>query len=171
MLNSMLRRLFVVLAICFVFAATAHGEKPRNATWDGARAELVNAKQKLYVVTIAHPKRRHTCVMQSISYGEIVCVDHGQTTAYRAEDVQALILPGSHTRWYLYFAGFLAAGGAATWGTVVLSSVCVPCAAGTGVAAFLLFMMSPLTGMATDGDVADTLLYLAPGQTLKVNLE
>ena len=170
MISSTLRRLLTVLALNFVFTTVALSQRPVTATWDGALAELVNTKRTLYVVTIAHPKNRHTCMMQSISGSEIVCTHHGHTTTYRAEDVAALIFPGTHTRWYLYAAGFLAGGGVATWGTVVLASVCVPCAAVTGVAAFFLYWMAPMSAMATDGDVADTLLYLAPGQILKVKL-
>jgi hypothetical protein len=109
-------------------------------------------------------------LMQSINASEIVCMHHGHATAYRANDVAALISPGTHTRWSLYAAGFLAASGAATWGTVVLASVCVPCAVVTGVAAIFLCWMAPASAMATDGDTSDKLLYLAPGETLKVKL-
>jgi hypothetical protein len=171
MIPSKLRSLFTGLALSFVSAAIALGQSPQTSTWEGARTELVNTTQHtLYVITIAHPKSRHTCHIQSIDASEIVCTHHGHTTIYGAADVAALIFPGIHTRWYLYAAGFLAAGGAATWGAVVLASVCAPCFGGTLVAAFIFYGMVPMSAMLTDGDSADTLLYLAPGQTLKVKL-
>jgi hypothetical protein len=170
MISSTLRRLSTVLALGSAFATAALGQSPLAPTWESAREELVNTKHTLYVVTISHPSRRHTCLMQSINASEIVCSNHGHATAYRAEEVAALISPGTHTRWYLYAAGFLAAGGATTWVTVILAPVCVPCAATTGIAAFFLYWMAPMSAMATDDDTADTLLYLAPGQSLKVNL-
>lgn len=170
MILAKLYRLFTVLALSFIFATVALGQRPLTPTWEGARAELVNMKHTLYVVTISRPMNRRRCLMQSINASEIVCTRHGHTTAYRAEDVAALIIPGTHTRWYFYAAGFLAAGGVATWGTVVLASACAACAAITGVATFFLYWMAPMSAMATDGDTPDTLLYLAPGRTLKVNL-
>jgi hypothetical protein len=169
MIHSTLRSPFIALALSFVYAAVAFGQSP-TSTWEGTRMALVNSKQSLYVVTMAHPKRRHACLIQSINASEIVCTHHGRTTAYRAGNVAALIFPGTHTRWYLYAAGFLAGSGAATWGTVVLAPICIPCAAVTGIAAFFLFWMAPASAMMTDGDSSDTLLYLAPGQTLKVKL-
>lgn len=159
-------RLLAFLALCLALSAVAHGQQPLTPTWEEARAELANANDTVYVVTIAHPTSRHTCRMQSINAAEIVCSHHGHTTTYRAEDVAALVRRGTHTRWYLYAAAFLGAGGAATWGTVLLASVCAPCAVLTGVAAVLLYWMAPMSAMATDGDSPDKLLYLAPGQSL-----
>jgi len=170
MIPSTLRRLVSVLAFAFVFAGAALSQRPPTSTWEGAGAELFGTKRTLYVVTIAHPKRRHTCLMQAISATDVVCTHHGHTTTYRADDVAALILPGTHTGWYFYAIGFLAASGAATWGTVVLSSVCAPCAVATGIVAFFLFWMAPASAMMTDGDTSDRLLYLASGQTLKAKL-
>ena len=170
MTPSTLRRLFTVLMFSFVSVAVAPGQSQLTPTWEGARFKLFNTKQTLYVVTIAHPKSHHTCLMQSINASEIVCTHRGHTTAYRTENVAALIAPGVHARWYLYAAGFLSAGGAATWGTVALATVCPPCAVLTGIAAILLYSMVPLSAMVTDGDTSDKLLYLASGQTLKVKL-
>lgn len=176
MIPSTLRRTFLVLALSFNFAAVAFSQNPAARTWLGARAEFVNTKQKLnkqaiYVVTIAHPTKRRRCLTQSIDAEQIVCTNHRHAITYRAEDVAALIVPGTHTRWYFYAAGFLAAGGAATWAAVVLAPACIPCAAATGVAALFLLWMAPMSAMATDDDTADTLLYLAPGQGLKVKLK
>jgi hypothetical protein len=170
MIPSKPRSLFAGLALSFVFASFALGQSPTAPTWESARAERV-ATRTLYVITISHPKSRRTCLVQSIGASEIVCTHRGHQATYRVGEVAALILPGVHTRWYLYAAGFLTAGGAATWGTVVLASVCIPCAAATAVAAFFLYWMAPMSAMATDGDTADTLLYLAPGQSLKVKLK
>lgn len=170
MISLALRRIFTALALILVFATAASGQSPQTTTWEGARAVLAKTKQTVYIVTITHPKNRRTCLVQSIDASEIVCTHHGHSTAYRAEDVSALISPGTHTRWYLYAAGFLGAGGAATWGTVAFATVCAPCAVITGFAAFVLYWMAPASAMMTDGDSPDALSYLAPGQTLNVKL-
>jgi hypothetical protein len=170
MISSALRRLISILALNSFFAAVALGQAPVASTWQGVQEELFNTKHTLYVVTIAHPKTRHTCPMQSIDASQIVCNHHGHATAYFAKDIAALIHRGDHTRVYPFAAGFLAAGGAATWGTVVLASVCAPCAVITAVAALFFYQLAGLSGMLTDADSPDELLYLAPGQALKVSL-
>ena len=108
--------------------------------------------------------------MQSIDTSQIVCDHHGEKTAYKADDIAAIIEPGEHTPVLIYAGGILAASGAAAWGTAVLASVCIPCAVVTGVAALFLFMMAPGAAMASDGDSSDRLLYIAPGQKLQVKL-
>jgi hypothetical protein len=134
------------------------------------RSSACRAKKNVKIITIAHPKLRHSCTVVSISANEIICGHSGHTMTFRAEDVAAVIEPGEHSHWYLYFAGSLAAAGAATWGTVVLAAVCPICAAATGVAALFLYVITPGTAFLSDDDSADSLLYLAPGQTLKVGL-
>jgi hypothetical protein len=161
-------RLIMVLALSLISGA-ALGQAPQAATWQGAQA-LVVAKKNVKIITIAHPKLRHPCAVVSISANEIICGHSGHTMTFRAEDVAAVIEPGEHSHWYLYFAGSLAAAGAATWGTVVLAAVCPICAAATGVAALFLYVITPGTAFLSDDDSADSLLYLAPGQTLKVGL-
>jgi len=163
-------RFFPILALILLFATIAQSQAPVASTWEGAQANLVNEKHTLYVVTIAHPKIRHTCIVQSVNASEIVCSQHGHAIDYLAKDVAALIDRGTHSRWYFYSARFLAAAGAATWGTVALAPVCVPCAVFTGIAALFLYQLAGLSGMISDGDFPDELLYLAPGQTLKVSL-
>jgi hypothetical protein len=170
MILSAMRHLIPAFAISCIFANVALCQTSTTSAWEGARAELANPKQTVYVITIAHPKTRHTCLVQSVNASEIVCAHYGRTTTFRAGDVGALILRGEHARWYLYAAGFLAAGGGATWATVALSSVCIPCAAATGLAALVLYTLAPMCAMMTDGDSPDQLLYLAPGQTLRVRL-
>ena len=169
MISSAPCRIFRALAFFLVFANIALGQSPQTTTWGHALAVLANSKQTVYVVTIAHPKNHRTCLVQSINASEIVCTHRGHSIAYRAEDVSAIISPGTHTRWYLYAAGFLGAGGAATWGTIALATVCAPCAVITGIAAFVLYWMAPASAMMTDGDSPDTPLYLAPRQTVSVN--
>ncbi len=161
-------RLITALALSLISGA-ALGQAPQTATWQGAQG-LVATKKKVEIITIAHPKRRYSCVVDSINANEIICEHSGHITTFRAEDVAAVIEPGYHSHWYLYFAGSLAAAGAATWGTVVLAAVCPICAAATGVAALFLYVITPGTAFLSDGDSADSLLYLAPGQTLKVGL-
>ena len=169
MILSTLRGCIAVVTFGFIFSAVALGQNPQDRAWESAQRNIA-AKEKVYVVTIAHPKRRNLCVVQSIGLDKIVCTHPGHTRVFRAGDVAALIERGEHTRWQLYFAGVLAAGGAATWGTVVLASVCPVCAVATGVAALFLYVVAPLTAMLTEGDSGDSLLYLAEGQHLQVRL-
>jgi len=159
----------VSVALCQSTTISVSAPRGKATTWREAQDRL-GPKDTVYLVTIAQPKHRHTCHIDSMSVDEIVCSHLGHTTTYRADDVAALIHPGSHTPWYLWGAGFLAAGGAATWGTVVLAGVCPPCAVATGIAALFLYWMAPASAFLTDGDYDDALVYLAPGQTLKVSL-
>ena len=156
---------------CLLFAAAASGQSSPTATWELAPIyAAANTTKKLYIVTISHPKKRHACMLQSIDTSQIVCDHRGHISVYKAEDVAAIIELGEHTPVWIYVGAVLAASGAAAWGTGVLASVCIPCAAVTGVAALFLFMMAPGAAMAADGDSSDTLLYIAPGQKLKVKL-
>lgn len=164
-----LRRFITVFALGFISATLALGQTPLTSTWEGAQ-KMTSAKHKVYVVTTGHPERRHACVVRSIDSSGIACTHLGRATVYRAADVAALIRPGSHTKWYLWTAGFAAAAVAATWGTVVLAPVCPPCAVGTGVAALFFVAVTPLTAMMGDEDDADALLYLAPGQALQFKM-
>ena len=170
MTSRMLRSLIAVLALNFAFAAVGVGQTAHPTAWELAGLRL-SLGQTIEVVTIKHPDRRQRCVVNSVNANEIVCTHHGDTIVYQAQDVMALIKPGNHPHVLLWFAGVLAAGGAATWGTIVLTAVCPVCAVGTAVVALGLYVMAPMTGMlADDGDYPEELLYLAPGQTLQVKL-
>src|ERR1700759_4656945 len=96
MIARMLRWLITILSLNLIFAAVMHGQVAQATAWTGAEG-IITPKQKIYVVTAAHPNRRHTCMVRSIDESEIVCEHLGHTTAYRAEDVTALIGPGKHT--------------------------------------------------------------------------
>ena len=170
MFASTLRWIITGLAFSFSSAILAHGQIGQTVSWQGAQS-IIAAKQKIYVVTIAHPKRRHTCVVRSIDNDRIVCEHLGHTTAFQTGDVAALIEPGEHTPVFLFFAGFLSAAGAATWGTVILAPICPVCAAATGVAAAVLYVMAMGSGFLADGDHAGSVLYLAAGQRLQVSLD
>lgn len=165
----MLSRLVAVLSVSFIFAGAALGQAPKTAAWEPAQWQ-VGAKDKVYVVTMAEPKRRRACTVESISADEIVCMHGGHATVYGSKDVAALIHAGEHAPWYLFFAGFLGAGVAATWGTVVLAPICPVCAVATGIAAVFFYVLAPGSAMLTDGDYDGSLLYLAPGQRLQVKV-
>lgn len=167
-----IRHIIFCVTFCLLRGAAASGQNSPATTWEGVSIyAAANTTKKLYIVTIAHPKKRNTCMMQSINQSEIACDHHGHPKFYKAEDVAAIIEPGEHTPVLVYVGGILAASGAAAWGTGVLASVCVPCAVVTGVAALFLFIMAPGAAMAADGDTSDTLLYIAPGQKLQVRLK
>jgi len=165
------RNIIIFVASSLIFAVASSGQNSPAPAWEVAPVYPANTTKKIYIVTISHPKKRHTCMMQSINTSEIVCDHHGRLTIYKAQDVAAIIEPGEHTPVLIYVGGILAASGAAAWGTGVLASVCIPCAVVTGVAALFLFMLAPGAAMAADGDSSDTLMYLAPGQKLQVKLK
>jgi len=165
-----IRHIGLCATCCLLFAAVALGQNAPVPAWDVAPIYAANTTKKIYIVTIAHPKRRHSCMMRSIDTTGIVCEHHGHIRNYKAEDVAAIIEPGEHSHWYIYSIGFLAASGLTAWGTAVVASICLPCAIVPGLAAFALFWMAPAMAMAADGDSSDSLLYIAPGQVLKIKL-
>jgi len=169
--STLIRQITFVVVTCFLFAVSARGQSSAS-TWEVAPVDVGvgNSPKRLYVVTKTHPTKRHTCEARSVSTSEIVCEHHGRPTIYKAEDVAAIIEPGEHSRWHLYSIGFLAASGLTAWGTAVVASICLPCAIAPGFAAFFLFWMAPAMAMGSDGDSPDKLLYIAPGQTLRVKL-
>ena len=179
MTTTKLSRSITAVTLCFVAAGVALGQAPQvfqiprapqTSSWGDGVQRKVAAKEKVYVVTIAHPKHRNTCIVQSVDADEIVCTHPGHKTIFRAGDVAALIKPGEHTPVLLLFVSFLAGTGAATWGTVVLAGVCPVCAVATGITAAVLFILADGSGFLADGDYADSLLYLAAGQRLQVRL-
>ena len=167
MITPALRRLITVFALNLICVTGALAQSAVTATWEGARAKLVNTRHKVYVVTVADATRRHVCRVDSINDSEIVCGHRGHTTSFQANDVAALILPGRHAPLHLSFASSLALGAVAMMGAGIFSLVCPACAVVSGTAALVFFAMAPATAFHTD----DTLLYLAPGQSLQVNLD
>lgn len=179
MTASTLRCFVTALTFGFISTAVACGQAPQvfqapqapqNSSWGEGVVRNIAAKDKVYVVTIAHPKYRHVCVVAWIDDDKIACTHPGHESVYRVEDVAALVQPGEHAHVWPYFVGFLASAVAATWGTIVLAPVCPPCAVATGAAALILYWMAPASGMMSDDDSPDTLLYLAAGQRLQVKL-
>lgn len=169
MITRSLRRILTALTFSFISVVAAQGQAAQTTSWASAQG-VIQAEQKVYVITVAHPRRRHACLVHSIDDSEIVCTHLGRTATFHAGDVAALIRPGEHTPVLLFFTGFLAAAGAATWGTVILAPICPVCAVATGVAAAVLYVMTMGSGFLADGDSADTVLYLAAGQKLQVSL-
>jgi hypothetical protein len=142
---------------------------PQYTNWN--RLAQLHLGGKLFVVTMAHPHLRHVCNVQSFANEQLVCKDPlGVTHTYQPQKIAALIIPGQQTNVLAYFLGFTGAGAAATWGTLVLASTCVPCAVVTGMVAGLLYIVALGSGMGADADTPDQLLYLSPGETLQAKL-
>jgi len=144
-----------------------HYDNPKFTTWNSL-AE-VNPGGKLLVVTLSQPTSRHTCSVHSMTATELVCkAPFGATRTYPSSNIAALIVPGDFDLKMRLVIAFNAALGASIWGTVVLAAACPPCAVATGIAAFLFF--GSAGAVLIGDDVADTLLYLAPGQTFQAKL-
>jgi hypothetical protein len=138
------------------------------STWEEARFR-VPAGKKFIVVTLAEPTHRNSCRVQSVTLDRLTCKrPFRKTRAYNSQQIAALITPGDKGLWRVLFFGFNGGLGAAIWGTLILAPVCVPCAVGTGVAAYFFFGAAGV--VLFSGFEPDSLLYLAPGQTLQVKL-
>jgi hypothetical protein len=136
--------------------------------WDYASL-LAPSGRKILLITIAQPTHRIACRVKSSTVDHIACKDpFGVTHTYKSQDIAALITPGDKDVRIWFLLGFNGASAAAAWGTLVLSATCIPCAVATAVVAFALFGTCGAFLMA-DGQ-PETLLYLAPGQTLQVKL-
>lgn len=170
MITTTLRRVVSVFALSLICVTGALAQSPDTAAWEGATGKLVDTKQKVEIVTIAEPTRRQMCRVDSIEESEIVCRHHGHTVTFQANDVAALILHGG-TPGHVYFLRFLAAGGTAIFGGALLSLMCPTCAVAAVVAGLVFFAMAPVSAIYCRGNTGDTLLYLAPGQTLRVKLD
>lgn len=127
------------------------------------------AKGKLIVITMAQPTHRIACRVESFTVDQLACKGpFGTIRIYKPQQVAALLTPDDEDvrRWLLL--GFNGASAAAAWGTLVLSATCIPCAVATAVvAAFFFVANGPV--LVADGQ-PETVLYLAPGQTLQVQL-
>ena len=142
-----------------------HYKQPRFNNW-GPLAQI-SPGGKLFVVTLKDPTHSHSCRIRSFTADELHCKGLGART-YSSQEIAALIVPGDHDFRLRFVAGANAALGAAIWGTVVLAPVCIPCAVGTAIGAFFAFSAA---GAVFIGDgKPDSILYLAPGQTLQVKL-
>jgi hypothetical protein len=91
-----------------------------------------------------------------------------RTRIYKSSDIAALIVPGDLDFKIRFVLAYNAALGASIWGTVVLAATCPGCAAATGIAALFFFCGSG--AVLIGDDVPDSLLYLVPGETLRVKL-
>ncbi|HXE06951.1 MAG TPA: hypothetical protein VN612_03565 [Acidobacteriaceae bacterium] len=138
---------------------------PKLTEWNSLTE--INPSGRLFVVTRADPTHRHTCRVQSFSLDQLICKGH-RRSAFRAQDVAALIVPGNHISQRIWLAIGNAELGAAIWGTIVLAPVCPLCAAATAFGAFSALGFAATTLMCDN--VPDRLLYLAPSQTLQVKL-
>lgn len=182
MAHRITRTLITTFALTLIFASLAHAQNvqpwaswppstPRSDTFRGAMA-LGPTQGKLFVVTIAHPKQKQTCRIQSFKEDQLVCSrSRGRAPiVYRAQDVAALITPGEHTNVVAWFLGYVGVGAGAITGAVFLASVTIIGAVPVAIAGGFILLMAPLTGMFADDDCPDTVLYLAPGQQLQVKL-
>src|SRR6185312_5156245 len=167
MRSRTLRQLLTLVALVLVPSMLALAQAPQTRTWDGTQ-QIVIPKQKLYVVTTAQPMQRRYCMVSNVTDDQLVCQSRfGKAHTYRTQDIAAIITPGEHTVVFTFLA-FAGATAAATWGTIVVAATCPLCAVATGAAAGFLFICTLGSGFEADGDRADALLYLAPGQTLRV---
>jgi hypothetical protein len=149
--------------------------QPFTAAWnvpeyrDWSRLYQLHLGGRLFVLTTARPKVRHRCRVQSFAADKLVCKDPlGVTHTYKSQDIAALIIPGEYDFKVRFLLGSNAALGAAIWGTIVLAPVGIPCAAATALGAFFAFSASG--AILVGDDLPDRPLYLAPSQTLKVEL-
>jgi len=139
--------------------------KPKFTNWNSL-AEI-NPSGKVFVVTSADPMHRHTCRVESFTGEQLACKGLGNKI-YRMQEIAALIVPGDFAARVGVGIGFTSAAALVIWRTVVLAATCTPCAVGVGIAAFMLVVID--LGMQAADPVEDSLLYLAPGQTLQVKL-
>ncbi|HEY4356060.1 MAG TPA: hypothetical protein VGN16_09960 [Acidobacteriaceae bacterium] len=96
--------------------------RPVVREWDALMQH--KPEGKLTLVTVPQPGVRHTCRIASISEKELICKGKlGHTTAYRNDDVAALINPAVHDRLWPWVLGFLSAGGGAIAGACLVASV------------------------------------------------
>jgi hypothetical protein len=127
------------------------------------------SKGKLFVVTFDQPNRRQTCRIQSFSAERLVCSRAvGGPRAYLQQQVVALIIPGNSGLMRRMVLGFAGGSATAIWGTVVLASICPPCAVAAGSAAFGIWGV-PVSIICRHYK-PDRLLYLASGQKLNKKL-
>jgi hypothetical protein len=148
-----------------VSISQAHPTGPAN-TWQTAQSRA-RVGHKIQVVTKAQPTHRIACRVASFAGDQLLCKGaFGETRSYNAQDIAALIFPGDYNQRFPFVIGFNTAAGFATWGAIVLVATCIPCAAATAFAA-LLFLGAAGASLIAD-DRPDALLYLAPGQQLKV---
>jgi hypothetical protein len=127
---------------------------------------------RVFVVTLAEPKHKQACRVQSIDATAITCARHAgwKPRVFRAQDVAAIIRPGDHIPILLYFVSFGTGTGAGIWGTTVLAPLCIPCAVVVGAASGLLLIMTLGSGFLIDSDYPDALTYIQLGQTLQIKL-
>lgn len=141
--------------------------EPQYADW--SRLGQLHLGGKYFVITRAHPIVRHTCNVRSFTVDQLACKDSlGATHIYKPQEIAALIIPGEYDFRLRFVLGANAVMAAAIWGTIALVPVCAPCAAATAFAAFVAFAASG--SILTGDEKPDSLLYLAPGQTLRVRL-
>jgi hypothetical protein len=142
----------------------SHNDWPLASTLTSAQSI-----HKLFVVTSAQPTQRHTCRVHSFTADQLVCkAALGKTRTYKPQEISALITPGDNDIRLRGVLGFNGALAAATWGTVLLAPICIPCAVATGIAALLFFDGAAVTLIA-DGQ-PEAILYLAPNQVLQAKL-
>ena len=178
MANRIIYALTTVLALTFLSQTlTLAQDQPTPShppmagplqRWDYASLRAPS-RRKIVVVTMAQPTHRIACRVRSFTADQLVCkCPFGKTRIYKPQEVAALIIPGDDDLKLRLVLGLNGALGAAIWGTVVLAPTCIPCAVGTGIAAFFFF--GTAGGVLIGDDQPDSLLYLAPGQTLNKKL-
>ncbi|MGA1984117.1 MAG: hypothetical protein ABSG84_16835 [Acidobacteriaceae bacterium] len=179
MAHPIARTLTTILALTLLSQTLALAQDQRMPAadplqrWNRASWQAPSGSEIL-VITMARPTHRIACRVQSFTVDQLVCKrPSGKTRLYQPQDIAALITPAQRDLWPGLLLGFTGAGAAATWGTVVLAATCIPCAVATGVAAGFLYLaggVALIGALAGPSEQPEALLYLAPGQTLHVNL-
>lgn len=167
------RSIFTLFLIALVSATITRAQSPipiekpadtPNTSWQLAKARG-DSQHKLFVVTLDQPQRRQSCHVQSLTAEKLVCSRAiGGPRTFLPQQILALIVPGGNGTLIRLMLGFNMGLGTAIWGTVALLATCPACAVGTGIAAFICFVVA--AGTLASGTDPDRLLYVAPGQKL-----
>lgn len=142
---------------------TRDSAKQVTDNWSDAAA-LVPLHKTLILVAAADPTRRHRCFVQSITADQLLCIGAlRRTHGYAPQDVAALILPDAKIRGASKVMTIAEVSIVAAMG---LTITCPLCAVVTGATALVSLAIADVLIFVNYR--LETLLYLAPGQTLQV---
>lgn len=122
-------------------------------------------KKKIIVVTNAKKTTRHSCVVENVSAGKLICAGsafHARKT-FRVGDIAALIEPAKRYPTWVLFSGWFGTGAGLITGACFLASVTVVGAIPVALLGGMFILTSPITAMASDDDVPERLLYVRSG--------
>lgn len=135
------------------------------STWESSHTG------EIYLYTVAKPTKRRHCQNPGFTPEAISCErGSGKPMVYPMETVQTLTVPGVHSHWWLYFAGFVGAGAGTITSAVFLASVTIIGAIPIAAIGAILLLGSPLTAMMAEEDSPEMPIYLKPGKDLVIRL-